>query len=71
MILQNLGWGVLPIEMLDENPLLKQQLQILNFSDFTPKFEYFVDLVWNRESVQGTAARFLIDYVRELRKNMV
>lgn len=71
MILQNLGWGVLPIEMLDENPLLKQQLRILNFSDFTPKFEYFVDLVWNRESVQGTAARFLIDYVRELRKNMV
>lgn len=71
MILRNLGWGVLPLEMLDENPFLKQQLQILNFSDFTPKFEYFVDLVWNRESVQGTAARFLIDYVKKLRKNTV
>lgn len=71
IILQNLGWGVLPAEMLNENPLLEQQLQILNFSDFTPKFEYFVDLVWNRESLQGTAARFLIDYVRKLRKKPV
>ncbi|RLL34589.1 LysR family transcriptional regulator [Acinetobacter cumulans] len=71
MILQNLGWGVLPVEMLDENPFLKKQLKVLNFSDFTPKFEYFVDLVWNRESLQGTAARFLIDYVKKLRKNTV
>jgi DNA-binding transcriptional LysR family regulator len=71
IILQNLGWGVLPAEMLHENPLLEQQLQVLNFADFTPKFEYFVDLVWNRESQQGTAARFLIDYVRNLRKKPV
>ncbi|RFS29834.1 MULTISPECIES: HTH-type transcriptional regulator AceR [Acinetobacter] len=71
MILQNLGWGVLPVEMLDENPFLKKQLKVLNFSDFTPKFDYFVDLVWNRESLQGTAARFLIDYVKKLRKNTV
>ncbi|CAM4311818.1 HTH-type transcriptional regulator AceR [Acinetobacter pragensis] len=69
MILQNLGWGVLPVEMLNENPLLKQQLKILNFADFTPKFEYFVDLVWNRENQQGAAARFLINHVRNLRKN--
>ncbi|WP_353142807.1 LysR family transcriptional regulator [Acinetobacter pragensis] len=69
MILQNLGWGVLPVEMLNENPLLKQQLKILNFTDFTPKFEYFVDLVWNRENQQGAAARFLINHVRNLRKN--
>ncbi len=69
MIVQNLGWGVLPLEMFNENPLLKSQLKILNFSDFTPKFEYFVDLVWNRESQQGLAARFLIDYVRNQRKN--
>ena len=69
MILQNLGWGVLPEAMLNENPLLKQQLKILNFADFTPKFEYFVDLVWNRESQQGAAARFLINHIRNLRKN--
>ena len=69
MILQNLGWGVLPEAMLNENPLLKQQLKILNFTDFTPKFEYFVDLVWNRESQQGAAARFLINHIRNLRKN--
>ena len=69
MILQNLGWGVLPEAMLNENPLLKQQLKILNFADFSPKFEYFVDLVWNRESQQGAAARFLINHIRNLRKN--
>ncbi|WP_374664118.1 LysR family transcriptional regulator [Acinetobacter sp.] len=69
MILQTLGWGVLPEEMLQENPLLKSRLKILNFSDFTPKFEYFVDLVWNRENLQGAAARFLIDHVRNQRKN--
>jgi len=71
MILQNLGWGVLPVEMLDENPRLKKQLQVLDFSDFTPKFEYFIDLVWNRENQQGAAARFLIDYVRNLRKKRI
>ena len=65
LIMQNLGWGVLPLEMLNENPQLKQHLKILNFADFTPKFEYFVDLVWNRESLQGAAARFLIDNQRK------
>ena len=69
MILQNLGWGVLPEEMLFENPHLEQQLHILDFADFTPKFEYFVDLVWNRESQQGAAARFLINHVRNQRKS--
>ena len=67
MICQGLGWGVLPLEMLNENPLLQQQLKILNFSDFTPKFEYYVDLVWSRESELGAAARFLIDYIRNQR----
>lgn len=69
MIKQNLGWGVLPLEMFTENPLLKKHLKILNFADFTPKFEYFVDLVWNRESQQGAAARFLMDHVKKQRKN--
>ncbi|MGE8542504.1 LysR family transcriptional regulator [Acinetobacter sp. ANC 3813] len=69
LILQNLGWGVLPEEMLFENPYLQQQLKILDFTDFTPKFEYFVDLVWNRESQQGAAARFLINHVRNQRKS--
>lgn len=69
MILQNLGWGVLPQQMLMQNPQLQQQLQILNFVDFSPKFEYFVDLVWSRESNLGIAAHFLIDYIRNQRKN--
>ena len=41
LILQGLGWGVLPLQMLNENPNLKQQLQVLDFLDFSPKFEYF------------------------------
>lgn len=67
MICQGLGWGVLPLEMLNENPALQEQLKILNFSDFTPKFEYFVDLVWSRENQLGAAARFLINHIRNQR----
>jgi len=58
MIQQGLGWGVLPLEMLNEQPHLQDQLQVLNLLDFTPKFEYFVDLVWSRETRLGTAAHF-------------
>ncbi|OTG82969.1 LysR family transcriptional regulator [Acinetobacter sp. ANC 4648] len=67
MIMQGLGWGVLPLEMFNENPSLKKHLKILNFSDFTPKFEYFVDLVWSRETELGAAARFLINHIRKQR----
>ena len=69
IILQGLGWGVLPLEMFNENPELEKHLKILNFLDFTPKFEYFMDLVWNRESELGAAARFLINHIRNSRKN--
>ena len=69
MIMQGLGWGVLPLERLNQNPHIKQQLKILNFLDFSPKFEYFVDLVWSRESQLGAAARFLINHIRNSRKN--
>ena len=71
MIIQGLGWGVLPLEMFNENPKLKQQLKILSFQDFTPKFEYFVDLVWNREKLQGSAAHFLINHIRNSRKTTI
>jgi len=40
----------------------------LKLYDFTPKFEYFVDLVWSRESELGAAARFLIEYIRDQRQ---
>ena len=68
MIKQGLGWGVLPLEMLNEHPELQHELKILQLLDFTPKFEYFVDLVWSRERQLGAAAHFLINYVRNLRK---
>lgn len=67
MILQNLGWGVLPQEMFKENPELKNKLKILDLLDFTPRFEYYVDLVWSRESELGAAARFLIEHIRKQR----
>lgn len=67
LILEKLGWGVLPEQMLIENPRLKKQLKILQLSDFTPKFEYYVDLVWSRESQLGSAAHFLINHIRKQR----
>ena len=70
MIMQGLGWGILPVEMLNQNPHIKQKLKILNFLDFSPKFEYFVDLVWGRESQLGAAACFLIQHIRNSRKNV-
>ncbi|RZF50445.1 LysR family transcriptional regulator [Acinetobacter halotolerans] len=70
MIVRNLGWGVLPLEMFNENPELKKKLKILNLYDFSPKFEYYVDLVWSRESELGAAARFLIEHIRNQRQKM-
>lgn len=69
LILEGLGWGILPLNMLNENPKLKQQLKILNFRDFTPKFIYFMDLVWRRDSALGQAAHFLINYMQNHRNN--
>lgn len=70
MIREGLGWGILPLDMLNQNPHIHQQLKILDFLDFSPKFEYFIDLVWSRESELGAAARFLIDHIRNSRKNL-
>ena len=69
MIKRGLGWGVLPLEMLSEQPELKRNLKVLQLSDFTPKFEYYVDLVWSKETTLGQAAHFLIDHARNKRKN--
>ncbi|NKG34879.1 LysR family transcriptional regulator [Acinetobacter junii] len=69
MIVRNLGWGVLPLEMFNENPELKKKLKVLEIYDFTPKFEYYVDLVWSRESNLGAAAQFLIEHIRKQRKD--
>lgn len=71
LILQGLGWGVLPSEIFNENPQLKKKLKVLNIIDFTPTFEYFVDLVWSRESQLGIAACFLINHIQNQRKNSV
>lgn len=71
MIVRNLGWGVLPLEMFNENPELKKKLKVLEIYDFTPKFEYYVDLVWSRESNLGAAAQFLIEHIRKQRKEQI
>ena len=70
MIREGLGWVILPLDMLNQNPHIHQQLKILDFLDFSPKFEYFIDLVWSRESELGAAARFLIDHIRNSRKKL-
>ena len=60
--------GVLPLEMFNENTDLKKKIKIMELYDFTPKFEYYVDLVWSRESDLGAAARFLIEHIRTQRQ---
>ncbi len=70
MISQNLGWGILPLEIFNKNAQLAKDLKILEIADFTPKFEYYVDLVWSRETELGAAARFLIQHLREKRLNV-
>ena len=67
LITQGLGWGILPLEMFNENPNLKKQLKYLDLADFTPKSEYYVDLLWRRESQLGAAARYLIAHIRASR----
>ncbi|MCK8640276.1 LysR family transcriptional regulator [Acinetobacter schindleri] len=69
LIKQSLGWGILPMEMLHEHPHIQEQLHILDLYDFTSKFDYFVDLVWSRETKLGQAAHFLINHIRNQRKN--
>ena len=67
MIIRNLGWGILPKQMFEDNPELHNKLKVLQILDFTPSFEYYVDLVWSKESNLGSAARFLINYIRNQR----
>ena len=71
LILQGLGWGVLPLQMLEENPYLTEQLKILDLRDFTPQLTYFMDLVWRRDQSLGQAAQFLIEYFQNHRKNQL
>ncbi|MCG2572307.1 LysR family transcriptional regulator [Acinetobacter sp. ME22] len=71
LILKNLGWGLLPLTMLQQNPLLYTQLKILDILDITPQLDYYIDLVWNKEARLGQASQFLIDHVRSQRLKKV
>lgn len=66
LIERKLGWGLLPLEVLD-NTQIKQQLKILEIEEFSAKFEYFVDLVWSKENVLGLASQFLISHAKQQR----
>lgn len=68
LVLKKLGWGIIPLQMFNDNPHLKEQLQILELSDFTPSIEYYMDLVWSRESQLGSAAKYLIEYLQKQRQ---
>lgn len=63
LIQQQLGWGLMPLEVLKNQNLFK----ILYIEEFTAKFDYFVDLVWSKENSLGLASQFLINYVRQQR----
>lgn len=71
LILKNLGWGLLPLTMLEQNPHLYTQLKILDILEITPQLEYYIDLVWNKEAQLGQASQFLIDFVRQQRVKKV
>lgn len=65
LVLQKLGWAILPRRMFEENPSLQYQLKIIDLLDFSPHFQYFIDLVWNKEGKTGKAMQFLIEYIRK------
>lgn len=71
LILQGLGWGILPLQMLQENPHLASQLKVLPLSDFSPQLTYFMDLVWRRDRALGQAAQFLIHHIQNCRKKQL
>ena len=64
LIEKQLGWGLLPMEFLQNTA---HQLKILDIQEFTAKFDYFVDLVWSKEKALGLASQFLIRYAKEQR----
>ncbi|MEB3767905.1 LysR family transcriptional regulator [Acinetobacter sp. MD2] len=68
LIQKGLGWGILPLELFKQQPQLVQQLKVLQIQDFTAQMEYYIDLVWSKESELGPASQFLIEYVRTQRK---
>ncbi|MEB3752886.1 LysR family transcriptional regulator [Acinetobacter sp. MD2(2019)] len=70
LIQQGLGWGILPLELFKQQPQLSQHIKILNIENFTAQMEYFLDLVWSKETELGLASRFLIDYVRKQREHL-
>lgn len=66
LIQRDLGWGLLPPEVL-KDPSLTKELKVLTIEEFSGKFEYFVDLVWSKEKTLGLASQFLIEYVKQQR----
>lgn len=71
LILQGLGWGILPLQMLHEHPHLAAQLKILPLCDFSPQLTYFMDMVWRSDRFLGQAAQFLIHHIQNCRKNLL
>ena len=68
LIQQGLGWGILPLELFKQQPQLYESIKILHIQEFTAQMEYYVDLVWSKETELGLASQFLINYVRNQRK---
>ena len=68
MIQQGLGWGVLPLSLLEQYPTWQQDYQILDLHDFSPNFDYFVDLVWRHDAAIGIAGHFLINHIKSSMK---
>lgn len=64
LIQQGLGWGILPLELFKQQPQLYEHIKVLDIQEFTAQMEYYVDLVWSKETELGLASQFLIDYVR-------
>lgn len=66
-IQQGLGWGVLPLEMLNQNPHIQQQLKILNFR-FHSKIWIFCWSGLESWKPAGCGCSFLINHIRNSKK---
>lgn len=64
LIEKQLGWGLMPLDVLKETPL---NFKVLQVEEFNAKFDYLIDLVWSKEKALGLASQFLIRYAKEQR----
>lgn len=67
LIQQHIGWGILPLSLLNQFPDWQKEFKILALTEFSPRFDYYVDLVWRKDQAYGMAAQFFLQQLRKMK----